>query len=132
MKFTITILCSCILLGNASAQPAAAPAFDAASIKLNPEGPGHSGWHTRTASVDIRNQSLRDLMKIAYKLKDYQVAGGPAWTANERYDILARALGPANDAEMMVMLQSLLAERFHLVFHRETKQFPGYALVVAK
>src|SRR5205823_152683 len=126
MELTKTIVWSCLLLGRVAAQPAAAPAFDAASIKLSHEGPGSSSWHSRTASVDMRNQSLRELIKIAYKLKDNQVSGGPPWITNERYDIVARAPGPAKDQELTAMVQTLLADRFQLTFHRETKQFSGY------
>jgi uncharacterized protein (TIGR03435 family) len=57
---------------------------------------------------------------------------GAKWVDEDRYDIDAKAAGPAGDRELMVMLQSLLAERFKLVFHRETRPLNGYALVVGK
>lgn len=65
-------------------------------------------------------------MKIA------QLSGGPKWVDSERYNIEAKAKGPADEARLMVMLQTLLKERFKLEFHRETKMFPGYAIAVAK
>jgi uncharacterized protein (TIGR03435 family) len=61
-----------------------------------------------------------------------QILGGPKWIDEEKYDIVAKAAGSPSDPEMVAMVQSMLAERFSLVFHRETRQFPGYALVVTK
>jgi len=112
------------------AQPA--PAFDAASIKPNKSNDGNSSWHTRTGSIDMRNVSLRDLIEAAFHVKRYQISGGPGWMESDRFDVVARAPGPASDKELMAMLQTLLADRFQLAFHKESKLFPGYALVVAK
>jgi len=121
-----------LLAGRVFAQPTPAPAFDAASIKPNHANDGNSSWHSRTGSIDMRNQSLRGLIRIAYHVKDYQVAGGPNWLDAEHYDIVARSPGPAKDAELELMLRTLLADRFQLAFHKESKLFPGYALMVAK
>jgi uncharacterized protein (TIGR03435 family) len=67
----------------------------------------------------------------AYGIKPYQVIG-PDWINTERYSIIAKASGPAPQEKIMEMLQTLLAERFKLVFHREAKEMPVYTLVVAK
>ena len=109
-----------------------AKAFDAASIKPNRSGDNGSSWHTRTGSVDLRNQTLRSLVQIAYRLKDYQVTGGPLWADADRFDIIARAPGPADDPELIDMMKTLLADRFQLAFHKESKQFPGYDLMVTR
>src|ERR1700685_4279339 len=53
---------------------------------------------------------------------------GPKWADEERYDIDAKSAGPAGGHALMAMLQQLLAERFKLVIHRETRQLAGYAL----
>ena len=68
----------------------------------------------------------------AYDIQDFQLEG-PDWMANVRFDIAAKY--PPVDStkdQRTLMLQSLLAERFHLVVHRQTKEMPAYALVVAK
>jgi uncharacterized protein (TIGR03435 family) len=71
-------------------------------------------------------------MRGAYGVEEPRILGGLKWLDEDRYNIEARAAGPAGDAELEVMLQSLLAERFKLSFHRETRALSGYALVVGK
>jgi uncharacterized protein (TIGR03435 family) len=68
-------------------------------------------------------------MSWAYGVQDFQVAG---LSATERYDIAAKASGPVPASELRVMLGTLLADRFKLAFHRESKLLPSYVLVVAK
>jgi uncharacterized protein (TIGR03435 family) len=108
------------------------PAFDSASIKPSGAEEGSSSWHTRPGYIVIKNQSLKKLVGIAYRLRDDRVSGGPKWTGSDRFDVEARAAGPATDADLLLMLQSMLAERFQLGTHRETILTPGFALVVAK
>ena len=67
----------------------------------------------------------------AYELKNYQIAG-PAWLDSERYEIAAKIPAGAGKSEVALMLRTLLAERFRLVAHRETRELPIYAMVVAK
>jgi uncharacterized protein (TIGR03435 family) len=109
-----------------------APAFEVASVKPSKAPAGHSGWHSRTGYVVLQNQTLKQLVQIAYHVKANQVSGGPKWCDSDRFDIEAKSDGPANDAQLLTMLQTLLADRFQLAFHRETALFPGFALVVAK
>jgi uncharacterized protein (TIGR03435 family) len=118
-----------LLAAHALAQP---PAFVAATIKPSKDEPGHSGWHTRTGMAILTGQTLKSLICIAYSVKDTQVAGGPKWLDGDRFDINAKAEGPAEDPELLKMLQTLLADRFQLVIHHEEKIVPAYALVVAK
>ena len=80
----------------------------------------------------IATASVRVLMQNAYAMQPFQIAGGPDWINSERYEIEAKADGNANRAQMFLMLQSLLEERFHLKIHRETKELPVFALVAAK
>jgi uncharacterized protein (TIGR03435 family) len=109
-----------------------APAFEAASIKPSKAPEGHSSWHSRTGYLVIQNQTLKQLIQIAYHVKANQVSGGLKWYDSDRFDIEAKSEGPADDPQLMTMLQTLLADRFQLAFHRETALFPGFALVVAK
>jgi uncharacterized protein (TIGR03435 family) len=75
--------------------------------------------------------SLRDLLIRAYDVKTYQITG-PAWLDTERYDITATMPPDTTMPQFRTMLQNLLAERFKLTMHRETKELPMYALIVAK
>jgi uncharacterized protein (TIGR03435 family) len=119
--------------------PTSAPAFEVASIKpapaLSPQliqsGKMHVGMTVDKASVDIGFVSLADLVRIAYDVKPYQVTG-PDWIRTERFDIMAKLPDGATEKQVPAMLQSLLAERFKLTIHRDHKDQPIYALVVAK
>ena len=71
-------------------------------------------------------------MQNAYTVQPFQIVGGPAWIDSERYAIEAKADGNASRAQMFLMLQSLLEDRFQLKIHRETRELPVYALVPAR
>jgi uncharacterized protein (TIGR03435 family) len=122
-----------ILTSASFAQTPAAPAFEVASIKPTASEPGSSsGVTSKTGRIEARNVTLKRCMRGAYGIPEAQIFGGPKWVDEERYDIDAKAPGPAGDHAMMAMLQQLLAERFQLVVHRETRPLSGYALVVGK
>jgi uncharacterized protein (TIGR03435 family) len=124
--------------------PAPAPlAFEVASIKsagpLDPvaigQGKTHLGLKVDGAICDIGSFSLRDLIRTAYEVKDYQISGADALGAPldaQRFNIQATLPTGATEKDVPRMLQSLLAERFKLVIHRETRDLPIYALSVAK
>ncbi|MBZ5617374.1 MAG: TIGR03435 family protein [Acidobacteriia bacterium] len=122
-----------ILAVRAFGQTAPAPTFEVASIKPSKAEPRSiSGVTSETGRISARNVTLRRCIRGAYNVPETQVLGGPKWIDDERYDIDAKAAGPAGDHDLMIMLQSLLAERFKLVFHREKRPMSGYALVVGK
>jgi uncharacterized protein (TIGR03435 family) len=117
---------------GAQSQPAAPPKFEVASVK--PVIPGTRGGrlNTEPGRLTITNISLRNCIEAAYELQPYQLSGEPNWVATERYDIVGKAETPVGDHELMLMLQSLLAERFKLTLHHATKESSGYALVLGK
>ena len=126
--------------GAASGQPAAAPpAFEVASIKSTPpldidkiEQNGlYIGVIVDKARVEIRNTSLAELIRIAYRAKRYQISG-PAWMSSERFDVVAKLPDDGSAAQVPEMLQALLADRFQLVLHRDKREGNVYALVVGK
>jgi uncharacterized protein (TIGR03435 family) len=82
------------------------------------------------ARVDFGGIALTDLIARAYKVKPYQVTG-PEWMKS-RFDILAKMPDGATEEQVPEMLQTLLAERFKLKVHTDSKEFPVYALVVGK
>jgi len=79
----------------------------------------------------MENMSLRSIITMAYKLRDYQLTG-PDWLRNEHFDIVAKAKFGTPDEALMPMLQTLLVERFKLTTHPETKELPVYKLVAMK
>jgi len=68
--------------------------------------------------------SLKFLLEWAYGILPAQHSEGPSWMEDERYDIVAKAEGNVTDAQMKLMTRTLLAERFQLKVHRETKEVP--------
>jgi uncharacterized protein (TIGR03435 family) len=114
--------------------------FEVATVKTaqppNPAAilagqPPHVGINVQGTRVDIGFLSLAELIPAAFKVKPYQVSG-PDWMKAERFDILAKMPDGSNKDQMPEMLQALLAERFQLKVHRETREDGVYALVVAK
>ena len=130
MKIALTLL----FCGLASAQTA----FEVASIKpAQPPDPATMmqgkfkvGLHVDAGRADIGFFSLRDLISVAYGVKDYQIAG-PDWLNGQRFDIAAKMPEGAKEDQVPEMLRALLAERFHLEVHRETREHSIYALVEA-
>jgi uncharacterized protein (TIGR03435 family) len=117
---------------GALGQPtAAAQAFELASVKANKSGDTGSRFHVRNGTFTATNNSLQDCIRWAYGVRDYQISG-PDWLKSERYDIVAKASSPVPGGQIMLMLQTLLADRFKLTLHREQKLLPVYALVAGK
>ena len=108
--------------------------FEVASVK--PSEPGGRGGGIQPTPGNqgyiARNINVRVLLFIAFSVTDRQVSGAPAWFDTERYDILAKAEKPSTVDELHRMLQSLLADRFQLKVHHETKEGPVYTLTVDK
>lgn len=124
------ILSSCGAFGQTTAAPQ--PQFEVASIKA--AAPDARGTFVRMAPggrLNINNMPLKEIIVMAWRVQPYQVSGGPAWIDSVRYDITAKPDHSPKEGEISLMLQSLLADRFLLKFHRETKELPIYALVVA-
>ncbi|SPE41677.1 conserved exported hypothetical protein [Candidatus Sulfopaludibacter sp. SbA3] len=139
---------------GAWAQTAATPLkFEVASIKPpDPSFRGVSSSRDAGEGLDIRNVPVRNLITLAYGLRDFQLLGGPSWIDTESYDVTAKApigegsplqAAPDGIAESMEQrktrfqrvserLRSLLADRFGLVVHREERNQPVYLLTVAK
>jgi uncharacterized protein (TIGR03435 family) len=89
------------------------------------------GMHIDGAQVRLNFLSLRECMRIAWDVKEYQIVG-PEWTASERFDIAARLPAGASPDQVREMLRKLLTDRFRMTFHRDKKEFPVYALVVGR
>ncbi len=110
--------------------PSPRPEFEVASIKLSKLNEGSDSEFT-TGRVRMQG-TLKSLIEIAYGISPDLIEGGPNWVDQEHYEIDAKAATAANTPELLLMLQTLLADRFMLQFHRETRNVSGYALVVTK
>ncbi len=134
------------LLLLAASAALAQPAFEVASVKPSTDQDRVIGLFTYPGGrVVATRYSLRVLIHDAYGLDDHQILGGPHWTGEDLYDIEAKPPSsseashwvPDNfktppNPEMRRMLQTLLAERFQLKVHTETRKEPVYVLTVAK
>jgi uncharacterized protein (TIGR03435 family) len=110
----------------------ARPEFEAASIKTNTSASPSSYSRLLPGKLDAQNQTLRNLLMRAYDLRDFQLSGGPAWIASDRYDIQAKAAGSTSRERTLPMLRTLLEDRFKLSLHRDTRELPVYQLAIAK
>jgi uncharacterized protein (TIGR03435 family) len=146
---TPLVVCVVVALGightNASAQAtttAAAPVrFEVASVKpsdpnassgifgsipaMRPQGAG---------GISVSNMPLRLLVRMAYGVQDFQLVGGPSWQMSSKFDISAKAPEGTTKAtqDLLPMMKALLADRFKLKTHTETRELPTYALMVAR
>jgi uncharacterized protein (TIGR03435 family) len=110
-----------------------AASFEAATIKpAVPDAAGSSGEDGRQGTLRVYNVTLKRCIRYAYAIAEDQIVGGPKWLDDLRYDILAKADHPAGEPELLTMLQPLLADRFKLAFHHESRELPGYALTAVK
>ena len=122
------------VLGIAFGQQTGKVAFEVASIKPSqPMSMGRMriGMNTDGGMLRYSNVSLKDCIRNAYRVKDFQVQG-PDWLDSARFDIVAKLPDGASKDQIPEMLQTLLAERFKLSLHRDTKEHAIYALVVGK
>src|SRR5476649_2411709 len=112
----------------------ARPELEVASIKPSAR-PGaeqvHVGVQIDGAQVHFSYLSLMDYIQMAYRVKAHQVVG-PDWLASERFEIAATLPASAAREQVADMMQALLTDRFQLKMHRDSKEFPVYALVVGK
>jgi uncharacterized protein (TIGR03435 family) len=140
MKIAALFIVAAVLMQSfALAQTPAKLEFEVASVKPAPpmgNGPIMIGGRGGPGSQDpsqmvFNNATVKMLLINAYNVKQYQVTG-PSWIDTERYNIIAKVPEGTSKADGQVMLQNLLADRFKIVIHRETKDFPLYELNVAK
>src|SRR4051794_25586193 len=130
--FTICLLAH----AQVGAQPSA-PHFDAASVKRYPTDqipPGGLQREITPTSVTLRVATLGNCFEWAFGMPIYQVIGPQwlNWPTDAAYDITARVTAPTSQAELKLMMQTLLIERFHLAYHRETRNLTVYAVLPAK
>ena len=112
-------------------------AFDAASIRVNNSGgeinnrPAEEKVLIEPRSITMTNVTLVRCMKEAYGVYPFQI-GAPDWMNSIRYDIAARTANAAPEDQLRLMLQQLLAERFHLSLHHEHRDLSVYSLIRGK
>jgi uncharacterized protein (TIGR03435 family) len=133
---SLAIGCAVVVMAQ-SPQPSLS--FEVASVRPAAPPPStpvmtwvHGGPGTADpGQITYRRTSLKQLLKYAYAVQDYQL-DGPAWLDSTRFDVKAKVPLGATKEQARIMLQNLLVERFSLKLHHEQRDLPAYALVVAK
>jgi uncharacterized protein (TIGR03435 family) len=110
------------------------PTFDVATIKPHDPNSYRQGFNDRGGRFTIRGQSVSSLLMFAYSINKHQIEDLPDWASNATFDIdgITDPLGEPNLRQMQEMIQKLLADRFQLKLHRETRELPVYALQLEK
>jgi len=124
---------------GSSGSAADVPKFDVVSVK--PAGPsdGRSRLMLTPDGTSMQGTPVQMLLHLAFGVEDDRIIGAPSWTRSNRYDIEAKVspedaprLDKLKQEDRRAMLLPLLAERFSLKYHHETRELPMYALVIAK
>jgi uncharacterized protein (TIGR03435 family) len=142
-KAVLASVATVVVVAPILAQSVALPSFEVASIKRATDASGKvkigdQVWSSAGASFkpggtfEAVNATLGSIIRLAYGLKEFETVGEPEWVSVDRFDIQARAPQGALDSEGPRRLQSLLAQRFALKVHKETRDRPVYALVRAR
>jgi uncharacterized protein (TIGR03435 family) len=143
-SFTITSLAQNSASPAASISATPSVVFEVAAIKLNQSGSGGSDSGMSNGRFSAKNVSLKSIMEHeAFSIPESRILGGPKWLSSTRFDVEAKMDDAAADHLQTLsksarrlttetMFQQLLAERFHLVVHWETRDLAVYALMVAK
>jgi uncharacterized protein (TIGR03435 family) len=116
------------------------PSFEVASITpCKPGTPAPPGEHAGMVQFTYPGgrfkadaTTLQFLLEWAYGIQPSQHSDGPPWMASERYDIVAKAEGKATDDQMKLMMQTLIADRFKLKIHHDTKEMNVLVMSLGK
>jgi uncharacterized protein (TIGR03435 family) len=121
-----------IVAAASAQQPPEKLQFEVVSIKPGDPMDGSSSSRSTPGGMQMRNTTLNNLIRGAYGLNEFQLSGGPKWADSAKFHIDAKMPTGAKREDMQLMMRNMLAERFKLQFHRETRTLPEYALLVAK
>jgi len=120
-------------LGISAQAPDTHPTFEVAAVKREAGIVSGMTFAARPGgTLVVINNELTNVIDNAYGIRRYQLIGGPDWINSDRYNIQAKASRDVRRDELMLMLRSLLEDRFKLRVHRETRTLPIYVMTTAK
>jgi uncharacterized protein (TIGR03435 family) len=127
----VSVLLSAWAFAQAGNQP---PKFDIVDVHASPHtsAPSSPGGIFRSGRYVFRQATMLDLIATAYGVESDKVLSGPSWLENDRFDVIAKAPPSAPPETIKLMLQSMLADRFKLLMHADTKPVPALALTIGK
>jgi uncharacterized protein (TIGR03435 family) len=125
--------CLLLLLVPALFAQTQQPTFEVADIK--PSDPANLTAHGKGrilpgGRIEVPGATLKELIIFAYGVQEDMISGGPAWVTRDRFDLVAKAPENASPQILRPMLQSLLADRFKLAIHLQTKLQSAYVLML--
>lgn len=134
MRFSMLLLSMTTLMAGADLS-----VFEVASVKPSPPGAGSyissgGGPGTKAPGTwSCTSMSLGNIAMLAFDLRSMKFLVAPDWMNDRRFDIMAKVPpGATTRAQLRLMIQNLLTDRFGMKFHREDRQSPGYRMVIAK
>jgi uncharacterized protein (TIGR03435 family) len=109
------------------------PRFEIADVHVSARSSNAfpRGGPARGGRYEVKTATMVDLIRMAYGFDNDRIVGGPNWLEMDRFDVIAK-VPPDSETETQKMLQGLLAERFKLVLHKDTRPLPSYALTAGK
>jgi uncharacterized protein (TIGR03435 family) len=125
-KWLLVCFTACLGWGQA------APAFDVTTVRPNLSGTAGGSGSFLGGRLKLSNFTLKNVLTMAYQVKPFQVVGGPGWMGTDKFDIEGKTEKAGKFDEAYPMIQTMLAERFQVRLHRETRELLVYRLVTAK
>lgn len=128
------IISVALLTSVASGQPAQAPAFEIADVHVSARSanPRMTGGLLLAGRYELQKANMVDLIRTAYSVDADNVIGGPSWLESDRFDVVAKTPPSTSPEKATLMLRALLADRFKLVVHNDTRPMPAFVLTVGK
>ena len=123
-----------LILSESAAFSQPAPgtlAFEVISVHPSKSGTAEPRMSPSPGGLVAENVTVRMLIRAAYRKDESSMKGGPGWLDTERYNVVARTAARTTEDQLRLMLQKLLADRFQLRVHRETREGPAYSLTNA-
>ncbi len=132
MKRKIAVILAALSPFAAVSQTNSHPTFEIADVHVSPKtlNPAKQGGALRAGLYELRRATMLDLIAAAYGVTPNKVLGGPNWLELDRFDVLAKAPQNTSPQDLKLMLQALLAERFHLTVYPDEKPMPAFALTI--
>jgi uncharacterized protein (TIGR03435 family) len=135
MRVRASLILAILLSGAAFGQSAETGAkFEVADVHNSPRAnpPIVRGPFYSSGRFELRFATMLDLIRLAYNVDPEKVSGGPNWLEMDRFDVLAKVPAGSNAESRRLMLQSLLADRFNLAVHNDSRPMAAYALTSGK
>jgi uncharacterized protein (TIGR03435 family) len=134
MRVCVCFVATAFVCGSALGQSAEKPQFEVADVHISPQTsqPFTRGPFYTSGRYELRFATMLDMIATAYAIDPERVSGGPNWLEMDRFDVFAKTPEKSTAESRKLMLQSLLAERFKLAIHNDTRPMAAYGLTAKK